>query len=135
MTISNVQFECLVVGISRGLATWREAAARSQTTSQLAMVLHALESAIAWDKSIMKAVSDILLVWHFCNKKFFYFVLILYRTVNFVKVVMQKTNYYCAMDAIKAIILTVSNQKWTKFPMEIGKYFSKKSYLIISRFM
>lgn len=44
------------VGIPRGLATWREGAARCQTTSQLAMVLHALESAIAWDKSIMKAV-------------------------------------------------------------------------------
>jgi hypothetical protein len=43
------------VGIPRGLTAWREAAGRSQTTSQLAMVLHALESAIAWDKSIMKA--------------------------------------------------------------------------------
>ncbi|CAK1548954.1 unnamed protein product [Leptosia nina] len=42
-------------GIARGLATWRDAVARCNTAAQLAMLLHALESHIAWDKSIMKA--------------------------------------------------------------------------------
>ncbi|XP_045782477.1 bromodomain adjacent to zinc finger domain protein 2B-like isoform X11 [Maniola jurtina] len=42
-------------GIARGLATWREAVSRCNTSAQLAMLLQALESAIAWDKSIMKA--------------------------------------------------------------------------------
>ncbi|XP_050358772.1 bromodomain adjacent to zinc finger domain protein 2B-like isoform X15 [Nymphalis io] len=42
-------------GIARGLATWREAVARCNTSAQLAMLLQALEAAIAWDKSIMKA--------------------------------------------------------------------------------
>lgn len=43
--------------IPKGLTTWREAVGRSQTSSQLAMALYMLESSIAWDKSIMKAVS------------------------------------------------------------------------------
>lgn len=43
-------------GIARGLATWREAVSRCNTSAQLAMLLQALEAAIAWDKSIMKAV-------------------------------------------------------------------------------
>ncbi|XP_022816872.1 bromodomain adjacent to zinc finger domain protein 2B isoform X5 [Spodoptera litura] len=43
-------------GIARGLANWREALSRCSTSSQLAMMLQALEAAIAWDKSIMKAV-------------------------------------------------------------------------------
>ncbi|XP_026742261.1 bromodomain adjacent to zinc finger domain protein 2B-like isoform X4 [Trichoplusia ni] len=43
-------------GIARGLATWREAVSRCNTSAQLAMLLHALEAAVAWDKSIMKAV-------------------------------------------------------------------------------
>ncbi|CAB3241680.1 unnamed protein product [Arctia plantaginis] len=42
-------------GIARGLATWREAVARCSTSAQLAMLLQALEAAVAWDKSIMKA--------------------------------------------------------------------------------
>ncbi|CAD0206625.1 unnamed protein product [Chrysodeixis includens] len=42
-------------GIARGLATWREAVSRCNTSAQLAMLLHALEAAVAWDKSIMKA--------------------------------------------------------------------------------
>ncbi|KAL0809669.1 hypothetical protein ABMA28_011189 [Loxostege sticticalis] len=42
-------------GIARGLATWREAVARCNTSAQLAMLLQALEGAVAWDKSIMKA--------------------------------------------------------------------------------
>ncbi|KAI5638094.1 PHD-finger domain-containing protein [Phthorimaea operculella] len=42
-------------GIARGLSTWREALARCSTGAQLAMLLQALEAAVAWDKSIMKA--------------------------------------------------------------------------------
>lgn len=42
-------------GISRGLSTWRDAVARCNTSAQLAMAVQALEAAVAWDKSIMKA--------------------------------------------------------------------------------
>ncbi|XP_059062491.1 bromodomain adjacent to zinc finger domain protein 2B-like [Achroia grisella] len=42
-------------GISRGLATWREALGRCNTSAQLAQLVQALEAAVAWDKSIMKA--------------------------------------------------------------------------------
>ncbi|KAK5647311.1 hypothetical protein RI129_002203 [Pyrocoelia pectoralis] len=41
--------------IPKGLAVWREAANRAQTSAQLAMCLYTLEASIAWDKSIMKA--------------------------------------------------------------------------------
>lgn len=41
----------------KGLVTWREAVFKSQTAAQLSMGLHMLEASIAWDKSIMKAVS------------------------------------------------------------------------------
>lgn len=40
-----------------GLNSWREAVSRSHTAAQLAMALYLLESCVAWDKSIMKAVS------------------------------------------------------------------------------
>lgn len=43
--------------IPKGLMVWREAVNRCQTSAQLAMCLYSLESSIAWDKSIMKAVS------------------------------------------------------------------------------
>ncbi|KAJ8924293.1 hypothetical protein NQ315_007086 [Exocentrus adspersus] len=43
--------------IPKGLMVWREAVNRSSTSAQLAMCLYSLESSIAWDKSIMKAVS------------------------------------------------------------------------------
>lgn len=43
--------------IPKGLASWRDAVSRSRTTAQLAMALYVLESCVAWDKSIMKAVS------------------------------------------------------------------------------
>lgn len=42
-----------------GLNSWREAVSRSHTAAQLAMALYVLESCVAWDKSIMKAVSII----------------------------------------------------------------------------
>lgn len=36
---------------------WRDAVSKSHTAAQLAMALYVLESCVAWDKSIMKAVS------------------------------------------------------------------------------
>ncbi len=47
----NQMYSCIA------LQSWREAVTRSHTTSQLAMALYVLESCVAWDKSIMKAVS------------------------------------------------------------------------------
>lgn len=44
--------------IPKGLVIWREAVSKSQTAAQLSMALHMLEASIAWDKSIMKAVSS-----------------------------------------------------------------------------
>lgn len=41
----------------KGLQVWREAVAKSETAAQLAMCTYMLETAVAWDKSIMKAVS------------------------------------------------------------------------------
>lgn len=46
-----------VENIPKGLMSWRDAVSRSHTTAQLAMALYVLESCVAWDKSIMKAVS------------------------------------------------------------------------------
>lgn len=40
-----------------GLLRWRDAVRECVTSSQLALLLHFLESCIAWDKSIMRAVS------------------------------------------------------------------------------
>lgn len=40
-----------------GLLRWREAVRESKTSAQLALLTHFLESCIAWDKSIMRAVS------------------------------------------------------------------------------
>ncbi|KAJ8955723.1 hypothetical protein NQ318_008595 [Aromia moschata] len=43
--------------VPKGLVVWRDAVNRCATSAQLAMCLYSLESSIAWDKSIMKAVS------------------------------------------------------------------------------
>lgn len=43
--------------IPKGLVVWRDAVSKAATSAQLAMALYMLESSIAWDKSIMKAVS------------------------------------------------------------------------------
>lgn len=43
--------------ILSGLLHWRDAVEKSWTCAQLAMALYVLESCVAWDKSIMKAVS------------------------------------------------------------------------------
>lgn len=40
-----------------GLLSWRDAVQRSVTSAQLSMALYTLEQCVAWDKSIMKAVS------------------------------------------------------------------------------
>lgn len=40
-----------------GLVRWRDAVRECRTGSELALLLHFLESCIAWDKSIMRAVS------------------------------------------------------------------------------
>lgn len=40
--------------------SWREAVGRSVTCAQLSMALYVLESCVAWDKSIMKAVSFLI---------------------------------------------------------------------------
>ncbi|XP_071440826.1 bromodomain adjacent to zinc finger domain protein 2A-like isoform X2 [Hetaerina americana] len=41
--------------VPKGLAIWREAVMRAETSAQLAMAFYMLEASIAWDKSIMKA--------------------------------------------------------------------------------
>lgn len=43
--------------LPKGLIVWREAVIKAQTAAQLAMAFYMLEASIAWDKSIMKAVS------------------------------------------------------------------------------
>lgn len=47
----------LIMKFLLGLVSWRDAVSRSVTTAQLSMALYVLESCVAWDKSIMKAVS------------------------------------------------------------------------------
>ena len=54
---TNVNQSVYVEDMPKGLITWREAIGRCATSAQLAMCLYMLESSIAWDKSIMKAVS------------------------------------------------------------------------------
>lgn len=44
-----------------------------------------------------------------------------YRIASFVRPVKMKTNYCCVTDATKAITHTASNQKWSTFPMAIGR--------------
>ncbi|XP_059475219.1 bromodomain adjacent to zinc finger domain protein 2B-like isoform X2 [Neocloeon triangulifer] len=43
--------------LPKGLITWRDAIVKAKTAAQLAMAFYMLEASIAWDKSIMKAVS------------------------------------------------------------------------------
>jgi hypothetical protein len=43
--------------LPKGLITWRDAVVKANTAAQLAMTFYMLEASIAWDKSIMKAVS------------------------------------------------------------------------------
>ncbi|XP_063391251.1 uncharacterized protein LOC134676799 [Cydia fagiglandana] len=52
---SDVDSKPETKSLARGLATWREAVARCNTSAQLAMLAAALEAATAWDKSVMKA--------------------------------------------------------------------------------
>lgn len=41
--------------LPKGLQIWREAVSKTETAAQLAMCTYMLETAVAWDKSIMKA--------------------------------------------------------------------------------
>ncbi|XP_063851333.1 bromodomain adjacent to zinc finger domain protein 2B-like isoform X2 [Scylla paramamosain] len=41
--------------VPKGLLVWREAVGKTETAAQLAMCTYMLETAVAWDKSIMKA--------------------------------------------------------------------------------
>lgn len=41
--------------VPRGLLVWREAVSKTETAAQLAMCTYMLETAVAWDRSIMKA--------------------------------------------------------------------------------
>lgn len=52
-----------------GLIRWRDAVRECKTTAQLALLTHFLESCIAWDKSIMRAVS-----FHFLLRIFFFII-------------------------------------------------------------
>ena len=45
--------------VPKGLLVWREAVGKTETAAQLAMCTYMLETAVAWDKSIMKAVSGV----------------------------------------------------------------------------
>lgn len=58
---------------NKALLSWREAVARSHTSAQLSMALYVLESCVAWDKSIMKAVSV-------CRLKVVFILLLQYQT-------------------------------------------------------
>ncbi|XP_057663920.1 bromodomain adjacent to zinc finger domain protein 2B isoform X2 [Diorhabda carinulata] len=53
--ISSSSSQTVPDDIPKGLATWREAVNRSLSAAQLSMCIYALESSIAWDRSIMKA--------------------------------------------------------------------------------
>lgn len=57
--MQDIRIIYLIVAIL-ALLSWREAVSRSHTSAQLAMALYVLESCVAWDKSIMKAVSRVL---------------------------------------------------------------------------
>lgn len=46
--------------VPRGLLVWREAVSKTETAAQLAMCTYMLETAVAWDKSIMKAVRTMI---------------------------------------------------------------------------
>lgn len=59
--------------IPKGLLSWREAVQRSVTSSQLSMALYTLEQCVAWDKSIMKAVSHGILFYMPSDLNTFFF--------------------------------------------------------------
>nr|CAD7429548.1 unnamed protein product [Timema monikensis] len=54
--------------VPKGLVVWREAVGRAHTSAQIAMALYMLEASIAWDKSIMKAVSSVSYCYECMNK-------------------------------------------------------------------
>lgn len=105
---------------STGLLSWREAVSRSVTSSQLSMALYTLEQCVAWDKSIMKAVSLHLL--SFTGN----FIIFLPRIVNFVSRVSPRISFYFVMDVIEATTLTASSLRWRRFLKVIGRWLTTK---------
>ncbi|KAJ8872272.1 hypothetical protein PR048_025874 [Dryococelus australis] len=60
VNLSGMSGECAPADeVPKGLVVWREAVGRAHTSAQIAMALYMLEASIAWDKSIMKAVSSL----------------------------------------------------------------------------
>jgi hypothetical protein len=106
-----------VESVTKGLSSWREAVQRSVTSSQLSMALYTLEQCVAWDKSIMKAVST-------CIKTLVTFLIFFFhnRTASFVNQENLKTSFCYATAVIKAITLTASSPRWKKFQKAIGNY-------------
>lgn len=64
-----------------GLVRWREAVRECRSGSQIALLLHFLESCIAWDKSIMRAVSQIKLF--FLNFDLISLIILLFQSCQF----------------------------------------------------
>lgn len=73
------------------LNAWRDAVSRSHTAAQLAMALYVLESCVAWDKSIMKAVSVYFVVYrcHIIRN----FTLDLYTSINTINATDQQVQF------------------------------------------
>lgn len=107
-----------------GLLRWREAVRECESGSQLALLLHFLESCIAWDKSIMRAVSSFTMI----SKTFLKILFHCYhfRVVNSVVVGRMKLNYCSVMVVIKVTICIASNLKWNQCLREIGSVLSVK---------
>lgn len=101
-----------------GLLRWREAVREAQCSAQIALCLHFLESCIAWDKSIMRAVSPMPfqpLPGHHIFPCF-----LLTRAASSAVRVKMRRNYFFAMVVIKVTTLIASNRKWIPFPMATG---------------
>jgi len=104
-----------------GLLRWRDAVRECSTTAQLALLVNFLESCIAWDKSIMRAVSifkDIEIEFHG---------IVLNRVASSVRVERTKPSYYFATDVTKDITCTASNLRWKRFPMVTGSVLSVRT--------
>lgn len=99
-----------------GLLRWRDAVRECESGSQLALLLHFLESCIAWDKSIMRAVSNILINIEHAIIDFH----LLFRVVNSVVVVKMKPNFCYVMVVTRDITCIALSPKWKQFLMETG---------------
>lgn len=98
----------------KGLGNWREAVMKCETAAQLAMCTYMLETAVAWDRSIMKAVSvNNLLVFIFINQNCFYlaYSLFAFSFANFVTVEISRRNFCYVMAVIEVTTLIASNHQ------------------------